>query len=151
MRIDIIFETICPWSFIGKKKLEVMLLNKPGLKPEIYWHTYQLDPQIPPEGLEYSAYIGNNFSDATKLEKMYSAIQHTGASVNIMFDFPRIKKAPNTRDSHRLIRYASNRHQAAGIIDSIFENYFSHGRDIGKRSILIDIGVEFGFERNDLH
>jgi predicted DsbA family dithiol-disulfide isomerase len=150
MRIDIIFDTICPWCFIGKRRLEEMLDRRPSLNAEIHWHAFLLNPDMPPEGIDYDTYMRKKFGGDLRSQKLYNAIDQAGSSVGINFDFTQVKRTPNTVDSHRLVRFAAHQDRAAEMVEALYQNYFMAGRDTGNRSVLIDIGIELGFDEMDL-
>ena len=150
MRIDIIFDTICPWCFIGKRRLEEMLARRPHLNAEIFWHAFLLNPDMPAEGVEYDEYIKRKFGDELRSQRLYSAIHQAGKTVDLEFDFTHVKRMPNTIDSHRLVRYAARSDQASEMVEILYQNYFIAGRDIGNRSVLIDIGTDIGFDAETL-
>ncbi len=150
MRIDIIFDTICPWCFIGKRRLEAMLARRPELNAEIYWHAFLLNPDIPPEGIEYDDYIRKKFGSELRAERLYASIDVAGRTVGLDFDFSQLKRTPNTVDSHRLIRFAARENRASEMVETLYQNYFMAGRDIGNRSVLIDLGASMGFKTESL-
>ncbi len=153
MRIDIIFDTICPWCFVGKKRLEETLSARPSLVPEIYWHAFQLNPDMQPEGADHKEFMKRKFGGDLRSQRLFGAIVQAGDSAGIDFNFERIKRTPNTVDSHRLVRYAAKQEfqQAGETVEILFNSYFLEGRDIGNRSVLIDIGVaQLGFEEEAL-
>ena len=137
MRIDVIIDTICPWCFIGKRRLDSIIADRPYLNFEVIWHPFLLNPEIPSEGLDYKDHINN-------------AINQTAENLNIKFNFSQIKRTPNTLDSHRIIKFASDQNLSTEILEAIYQNYFLKGADIGDRSILIKIGEEVGLDSTNL-
>jgi predicted DsbA family dithiol-disulfide isomerase len=148
MRIDVIFDTVCPWCYIGKKRLETAIDAHGGDGIEIHWNAFLLNPDIPPEGMDRRAYLRAKFGGESRAQRVYSAIARAGVSAGIEFNFDDIDWTPNTIDSHRLVGYAQQLGKGAEIVERIFQSYFLEGRDIGKRSVLIDIGVQVGLERD---
>ena len=146
MRIDIVFDTICPWCFIGKRQLDLALANLPYLNFEINWYSYFLNPEMPLEGIDFNEYIHKKLGGKLKYEKLNNAISQSAKNLKLKFDLTRIKRAPNTLNSHRLIKLASRQNQGAEMLEALYQNYFVKGRDIGNRSVLIDIGTELGFD-----
>lgn len=127
---------------------------RPGLQPEIFWHAFQLNPDMPPEGVDHRDFMKRKFGGDLRSQRLFGAISQAGDSVGIAFNFERIKRTPNTVDSHRLVRFAaqqSNVAKATETVEALFTNYFLEGRDTGNRSVLIDIAVEqLGFEEDAL-
>ena len=146
MRIDVIFDTVCPWCYIGKKRLEAAIAEHGGDGIEIHWNAFLLNPDIPPEGMERRAYLRAKFGGESRAQRVYSAIARAGASAGIDFNFDDIDWTPNSIESHRLVRYAQQFGKGAEIVERIFQSYFLEGRDIGKRSVLIDVADQVGLE-----
>jgi predicted DsbA family dithiol-disulfide isomerase len=142
MQIDIVSDTVCPWCFIGKRKLERALAMRPDIPFDIRWRAYRLDPAIPRGGVDRKAYMRAKFGDSPRSSAMGDAIREAGASVDIAFAFDRIEKRPDTIDSHRLIRWAASAGKQTDIVERLFEAYFEEGRDIGDGGVLVDIARE---------
>jgi predicted DsbA family dithiol-disulfide isomerase len=150
MLIDMIFDTICPWCFIGKKRLDDMLARKPSLNTEIRWHAFLLNPDMPLEGADYDGYVYEKFGDKLRSREINNAIYLAGHTVGIDFDFTRVKRLPNSVDSHRLVRFATRKNRAAEMLEMLYQNHFIIGRDISNRAILIDIANDLGFDEIEL-
>jgi len=150
MHIDIIFDTICPWCFIGKRRLEKMLSRRPQLNAKIYWHAFLLNPYMPPEGSDFHGYMRKKFGNDLRSDRLFKTINQAGQSVGIEFDFDQVKRAPNTIDSHRLVRFAARQNRATEMVETLYQKYFIEGRDIGNRSVLIDIGISQRFDEQAL-
>ncbi|HLJ62703.1 MAG TPA: DsbA family oxidoreductase [Stellaceae bacterium] len=146
MRVDIVADVICPWCFIGKRRLERAFALRPRLRPEITWHPFQLNPDMPSEGIDRELYLATKFGGGSGVAKIHASLREAGASVGIHFDFTRIRRTPNTQDAHRLIRRAGAK--ADRLVESLFHAYFIEGRDIGARATLLTIAAEAGFEKN---
>jgi predicted DsbA family dithiol-disulfide isomerase len=150
MRIDIIFDTICPWCYIGKKRLEASLAAAPMDDLEIHWNAFLLNPEMPPEGMDEREYTRAKFGGEARARRVYASIRRTGEASGIDFRLERIDWVPNTIDSHRVIRYAERDGLAGAAVEAIFQSYFTEGRDIGMRSALLDIGAAIGLDRDGL-
>jgi len=146
MHIDVILDTVCPWCFIGKRRLESALALRPHIVPEITWHAFLLNPEMPAEGVERSLYLVKKFGSESRVRRVYGAIADAGLSVEIDFAFDRIFRTPNSVDSHRLIRHAQRHGIAGPVVESLFTAYFVNGLDIGDRSLLTKIGIRHGLE-----
>ena len=127
-----------------------MLSRRPQLDAEIYWHAFLLNPDMPPEGTDFQGFMRKKFGGDLRSERLFNAIGQAGQSVGIEFDFNRVKRTPNTIDSHRLVRYAARQNRATEMVETLYQNYFMAGRDIGNRSVLIDIGVAQEFDEQNL-
>jgi predicted DsbA family dithiol-disulfide isomerase len=146
MHIDIISDVICPWCFIGKRRLERALKLRPELEVSMSWRAFQLNPDMPPEGMNRQEYLAAKFGGAGQARRIYAAVEQAGASEGIDFAFDRIRRTPNTVDAHRLIRFATMEGNAGPMVEALFRAYFLDGRDIGALGELVEIAREAGFE-----
>jgi predicted DsbA family dithiol-disulfide isomerase len=149
MHIDIVSDVICPWCFVGKRRLERALAQRPELATDISWRPFQLNPEMPEEGIERRAYLAAKFGSDQHADRIYASVREAGASVDIPFAFERIRRTPNTRDAHRLIRHAAAEGRADAIVEALFQAYFIDGRDIGDRGTLAEIAGEAGLDARD--
>jgi predicted DsbA family dithiol-disulfide isomerase len=147
MQIDVISDTVCPWCFIGKRRLMRAMAMRPNIAFDVKWRPYRLDPTIPKGGMDRQAYMRAKFGDdPMAIVEMHKQIASEGAKDGIEFDFAAIKRRPDTLDSHRLIRWA----EAAGVQDEVVERlfiaYFENGEDIGDVRALADIADLCGMD-----
>jgi len=149
MHIDIISDVVCPWCFIGKRRLEKALALRPELEAEITWRPFQLNPDMPEEGMARADYIATKFGDSAHSRRIHQTIAEAGASVGIDFAFERIERSPNTRSAHRLVRHATRAGLGGAVVDRLFRSYFLEGRDIGDHAILAEIAAESGLDRDE--
>jgi predicted DsbA family dithiol-disulfide isomerase len=149
MIIDIVSDTVCPWCFIGKRRLERALTLSPQPNLQLTWHPFQLNPDFPVEGMDRRDYLREKFGDADG-KRAHTAIAEAGAAEGIDFNFKAIQRQPNTLDSHRLVRYAGEVGLQHQVVEALFNAYFIEGRDIGDQLTLFDIGAEAGLERGPL-
>lgn len=148
MKIDIFSDPICPWCFIGKRRLERALGDR-GLDTgvAVHWRAFQLNPGMPPEGMARDAYLALKFGGDTRASQIYDAIGEAGAGEGIDFAFDLIERTPNTINAHRLIRHASGPGRQGAVVEALFTGYFLDGRDLGDNGVLADIAAECGFDR----
>lgn len=146
MRIDVFSDTVCPWCFIGKRHLQAALVDAVLLDADIHWHAFQLNPDMPPEGRDRKQYLDAKFGGPEAAERIYTRVRDAGRDAGIDFRFDRIKRSPNTFNSHRLIRLATTRGKADAMVESLFRGYFIEGRDIGDNAILAQLGAAAGME-----
>jgi predicted DsbA family dithiol-disulfide isomerase len=145
LTIDIVSDVVCPWCYLGEKRLEAALADE--LQPvAVRWRPYQLDPTIPEGGLDRAEYLVRKFGGDGRLPTVHDKLARLGAEVGIRFAFDRIKRAPNTLDAHRLIRWAFSAGVQGKVVECLFKAYFVEGRDIGDRGVLIEIAGECGLE-----
>jgi predicted DsbA family dithiol-disulfide isomerase len=147
MQIDVISDTVCPWCFIGKRRLARAMAQRPDIAFDVKWRPYRLDPTLPREGMDRQVYMRLKFGDDPgKIVEMHKLIIAEGAKDDIAFDFAAIRRRPDTLDSHRLIRWA----EAAGVQDEVVERlfiaYFENGEDIGDIRTLSDIADLCGMD-----
>jgi predicted DsbA family dithiol-disulfide isomerase len=148
LKIDVISDAVCPWCFIGQKRLEKAIGQAPDIEVEIHWRPYQLDGSIPPEGMPRREYMLRKFGSESRLKEIHANVTGIGAQEGIEFDFEAIDVSPNTLDAHRLIRWATSagsgvQHKVAR---RLFELYFEEGRNIGERGVLVDVARECGMD-----
>lgn len=146
MQIDIVSDTVCPWCFIGKRRLEKALALRPDVTFDIRWRAYRLDPSIPAEGVDRKQYMAAKFGNNPNRQAMQDALLKAGESEGIAFAFDRIARSPNTLDSHRLIRWAASAGVQNEIVERLFEAYFEDGRDIGNPDVLTEVASDAGMD-----
>lgn len=144
--LDIVSDTICPWCYIGKRRLEKALAMRPKIAVDIRWRPFQLDPTIPKEGIGRQAYLERKFGGPEGARTVYARIDAAGAEEGIQFAFGRITRTPNTIDSHRLIRWAASAGCQDELVERLFAAYFSEGADIGERDVLTHTAGEAGMD-----
>jgi predicted DsbA family dithiol-disulfide isomerase len=149
MQIDIVSDVICPWCFIGKRRLARALAMRPGLEVSTTWRAFQLNPDMPADGMARQEYLALKFGGNLQARRIYSAVEQAGAAEGIAFAFDRIKRTPNTVDAHRLIRFATTKGRADATVEALFRAYFLDGRDIGERTELVAIAGESGLDEEE--
>lgn len=150
MEIDIIFDTVCPWCYIGKRRLEMALSMRPQIRVKPNWRPFLLNPEMPPEGIDRTAYLVKKFGSKSRINRIYGTIGEAGQSVEIDFAFERIGKTPNSVDSHRLVRFAHERGLADEVVEALFVEFFINGRDIGDLRVLTEIGAANGLDAQEV-
>jgi predicted DsbA family dithiol-disulfide isomerase len=148
MRIDIISDVVCPWCFIGKRRLERALADLPPNSVELAWRPFRLNPDLPPEGMDRQAYLQAKFGAAGGGAR-YRQVEEIGRDEGIPFAFDAIERAPNTLDAHRLIRHAIDSRRQDDMVEALFRAYFVEGRDVGDRDTLAAIADAVGIRRDD--
>jgi predicted DsbA family dithiol-disulfide isomerase len=146
MKIDIVSDTICPWCFVGKRRLEAALAEQPDLDVEIVWHPYQLNPTTPKEGVDRKDYLREKFGTETYPEQMLGALGEAGQSTGIEFKFNSMNRVPNTIDSHRVLHWARETGQQNALAEILFRRYFIDNEDIGDSETLTAAAAEAGMD-----
>jgi predicted DsbA family dithiol-disulfide isomerase len=149
MIIDIVSDAICPWCYIGKRRLERALAMAPQLDLQIGWRPFQLNPDMPAEGMERQAYLRAKFGDRAG-GKTYDAVIAAGKEEGIPFRFDRIQRTPNTILAHRLIRYALRENRQDQVVEALFRAYFLDGLDIGRIETLAGVTEALGMDANQV-
>jgi predicted DsbA family dithiol-disulfide isomerase len=147
--IDVVSDVVCPWCYIGKKQLDAALEALPEAeRPVVRWHPFQLNPDLPPEGIARREYLENKFGGADRAGQIYERVRKAGQGVGIAFEFERIERQPNTFDAHRLIAWAERQPgcDVDELVEALFRAYFIEGRYIGDRGVLAEIAGESGFD-----
>ena len=150
MQIDIISDTVCPWCYIGKRRLERALAQRDELEVEITWRPFQLNPDMPAGGLDREAYLNAKFGGAQRAQQIYAAIRQAGGGEGIDFAFDKIARTPNTIDSHRLLHWAGEAGLQDAVVEVLFQRYFEQGADIGDREVLVAIAVQGGMDGDEV-
>jgi len=147
LTIDVVSDVVCPWCFLGKRRLEAAIRASGDHTPiAVRWRPFQLDPSIPAEGLDRRAYMKAKFKDEARLAAVHDRLTDMGKEVGIAYAFDRIERAPNTLDAHRLIRWAAVGDHQDAVVDRLFRLYFEEGRDIGDRKLLVEVARDAGMD-----
>lgn len=156
MKIDIISDTVCPWCFVGKRRLEqaldAFLAAHPNVPVELAWRPFQLNPDMPVEGMDRRAYIEAKFGGLDAANEVYARASVAGADSGIDFAFDRIARMPNSLQSHRLIHWCEERAPdlVDEIVEALFTAFFIDGRDIGDEDVLTAIGAGAGLPGDEV-
>ena len=146
MRIDVIADTVCPWCYIGKRRLEKALARRPGTKAVARWRPFLLNPEMPADGIDRTAHLIKKFGSESRVRRVYGAIAEAGQSVEIDFSFERIRRTPSSVNSHLLVRFAEGAGKADACMEALFLAYFINGHDIGNTDVLLEIGANLGLD-----
>ena len=147
-RIDVISDVICPWCYIGKRQLERALdiLEKHRLRFTVAWHPFQLNPDMPAEGVDRQQYRIAKFGSLERSKQMDQRITETAATVGIEFHLEKLTRTPNTLDAHRLIRFAGQKGAQDEVVEALFYDYFCSGGDVGDTKTLAAVGHKGGVD-----
>jgi predicted DsbA family dithiol-disulfide isomerase len=145
LTIDIISDVICPWCFIGKRRMEqaIAIYDAPVT---VHWHPFQLNPTMPPEGVSRQEYRTKKFGSWERSQELDARVIAAGKEEGIDFAFDRIERTPNTLDAHRLIWLADKESVQDAVVERLFRGYFVEARDISNSQILIDLVAEAGLD-----
>lgn len=146
LAVDVISDVICPWCFIGKRRLEkAIVMHAEPIK--VRWLPFQLNPSMPKEGISRRKYRTKKFGSWERSQELDARVAADGKAEGIDFAFDRIERTPNTLDAHRLIWLADKEGVQDAVVEALFRAYFTLGRDLSNREELIDDVVEAGLAR----
>lgn len=152
-RLDVVSDTICPWCYVGKRRLAAALpiLAGEGLAFEVTWRPFQLNPTMPSEGVDRRGYRSAKFGSWDRSQALDAQVAGAGAGDGLVFRHDLMAKTPNTMASHALIRLARSEGGPAlqdRVVEGLFAAYFTQGRDVGDPAVLADIGAEAAMDRD---
>lgn len=150
VKLEYLYDTVCPWCYIGKRRLERALARRPDVRADIRWRPFLLNPDLPAEGMERRAYLERKFGGEARVLRMQRAVALAAAGEDITFTFDAISRTPNTIHSHRLVRYAARCGLGGEALEAVYHAYFHEGRDIGMLSELVALGAAIGLPARDL-
>ncbi len=146
--IDIYSDVVCPWCYVGKRRLERALASWNGSLPvTIQWRPFQLNPTMPRDGVDRRTYLEAKFGGADAARAIYDHVTAAGVAERIPFAFDRIQRTPNTFAAHRLIWWAGQHGTQEETVETLFRHYFLEGDDIGMGDALASIAAEAGLDR----
>ena len=146
VKLDIMSDPICPWCYIGKTYLDRALADMPDAPFTIEWHPFQLNPDMPREGMDRRAYLEAKFGGKDGAVKAYLPVVEHGKKAGLKLNLDAIARTPNTLDAHRLIHWAGIEGAQTAVVSALFKAYFVEGRDIGDTEVLGDIADSCGLD-----
>jgi predicted DsbA family dithiol-disulfide isomerase len=148
LTIDIYSDVVCPWCYLGKRRLEAALRARPDIAVAVQWRPFELNPDLPPTGVERDEYLRQKFGDSGRLQEFHRRLVELGREAGIGYRFEAIRRVPNTRAAHALIAASGERQDA--VVDGLFRAYFEEARDVGDAAVLAEIGVAAGLDGDEL-
>jgi predicted DsbA family dithiol-disulfide isomerase len=150
LSIDIVSDVVCPWCFVGKRRLEAALAlyraRNPGApEPEVVFHPFELNPDVPPEGIARAEYVEKKFGPGGY--RGHARLEHAGAPLGIAFAFDKIQRQPNTLAAHALIEWAKRRGVQPAVKEALMQAFFVDGLDLTDNATLVRVAVAAGLER----
>jgi predicted DsbA family dithiol-disulfide isomerase len=147
LNIDVISDVICPWCYIGKRRLEKAVAAFGREKVRARWHPFQLNPRMPKGGMNRQEYRTTKFGSWERSLALDAQVAEAGRGEGIPFAFDRIERTPNTLNPHRLIGLADTAGVQDAVVEAVFRAYFVEGRDISQTTVLLDVVAEAGLDR----
>lgn len=149
IELDIFSDTICPWCYIGKKRMDKAIEKHGHLNFKQTWRPFQLNPGMSPDGMDRQEYLISKFGGEDEAKNVYNNIYEEGLKEGIDFNFDAIEVTPNSFNSHRLLALAYEKDKQIVVLDDLFESYFLKGEDIGNPNILLDIAIKNSIDENE--
>ena len=150
VRIDVVSDVVCPWCFIGKRRLEKALAMKPDIPVEVHWRPYFLNDWIPREGISREQYLTTKFGSPERYKDIAQRVVAAAASEGLTYAADKISRQPNTTDAHRLIRWADGIGKAAEMKQRLMDLYFTEGADLTNQAVLVQAAAEVGLDPEDI-
>jgi predicted DsbA family dithiol-disulfide isomerase len=145
--IDVYFDLICPWCYVGKRRLERAMAQVGNtVKAHVAWRPFQLNPTMPADGLDRTAYLEAKFGSLDTFKEMEERLLKAGRGEQILFAFEKIARTPNTFQAHRLIWYAGNKGCQDAVVERLFRGYFEQAADIGSIPMLVQLAAQAGLD-----
>lgn len=148
MQIDIYSDIVCPWCYIGKRRLERALASV-GRNVHVTWRPFQLNPTMPLDGMDRTTYLEAKFGSLEAFGRMEEQLLVAGTDEEIPFAFEKIQRTPNTFAAHRLVWYSAQQGRQDDVVEALFRVYFLEGKDIGDLKTLAHVAVEAGLDRTE--
>lgn len=146
LNIEVVFDLVCPWCFLGTRRLRRTLRARPDIAADIAWRPFLLNPDIAPGGVPRADYIIRKFGGEDRARRLHATIAELGRGEGLAFQFDRIRRIPPSLDAHRLVRLAERHGVASDAVDALFQAYFCDGQDIGDLAVLVGIAAGLGMD-----
>jgi predicted DsbA family dithiol-disulfide isomerase len=146
LQIDVVSDVVCPWCFIGKRRLEKALALKPDIPVEVRYHPYFLNPWVPREGISRDEYLTTKFGSPERYKAIAGRVADAAASEGLTYAVDKMKRQPNTLDCHRLILWAQASGKAAAMKQKLMDLYFTAGADLSDREVLVHAAADVGMD-----
>ncbi len=148
LQIDIVSDIVCPWCFIGTRRLKAALATFPNLEVEITYRAFLLDPTTPPEGQDLRERLRTKYG--ADPEKMFAQVERAARSSGIELDFTKVRRSVSTIASHTLLRHAVEKGTQVALAEALFAAYFLEGRDVSQSDVLVELGRAHGFGEGEV-
>src|SRR6266702_1157922 len=148
MPIDVVSDVVCPWCFIGKRRLEKALALRPDIAAEVRWRPYFLNDWIPREGIDRRTYLETKFGSAERYAAIAERVAAAAAEEGLTYALDKIARQPNTLDCHRLILWAGNTGDPGRMKQRLMELYFAEGADLSDPEVLVGGAIDCGMDGN---
>jgi predicted DsbA family dithiol-disulfide isomerase len=147
LSIDVYSDVICPWCYLGKKRLEMALAEWDGGPVQIRFLPYELNPSTPEEGIDHHAYLASKMGSEKALEAAHARLADLGKEVGLHYRFDLVKKIPNTFQAHRVLWFAEKEGKDRELHDAFFKAYFTDGKDLTQAGTLVELAGSVGLDK----
>ena len=147
IRLDIFSDPVCPWCYVGKANLDRALVQRPDHPFQIQWHPFQLNPEMPREGVAKRAYLEEKFGGKARVDAVHERLREAARAAGVDMNPDKPQRMPNTLNAHRLIHWAGIEGVQSPVVTALMRAYWVEGRDIGDLPTLGDIAAENGMDR----
>lgn len=149
MLIEIYADFVCPWCYIGKSRMEQALAQRPGVSVDIRWMPFQLNPELPADGMDRGTYMLAKFGSLERARQLSAMVEQAAIKEGLAIRLDLIRRTPNTNNAHRLVRFAERFGRATEVATALFKANFTQGLDIGALATLLDVATDAGLVRSD--
>ena len=142
--IEVVHDLVCPWCYLGLRRLMRTLRRRPDLVAELSWRPFLLNPDMPRAGLPRADYVVRKFGAEERARRLYASITDIGRGEGLEFRFERMRRTPSSVDAHRLVAWAAAYGRGTEMVEALFAAHFTDGRDIGDLQVLADLAQACG-------
>ena len=146
LRIEVVYDLVCPWCYLGVRRLLRTLHRRPNLAFDLTWRPFLLNPDMPRAGMARADYVVRKFGGEERARRLYASINEIGQAEGVLFRFDRIRCTPSSVDAHRMVRWATEFGRADEMVEALFAAHFTDGRDIGDSTTLGAIAASCGLD-----
>ena len=146
LSIEIVHDLVCPWCFLGVRRLLRTLRRRPDILFDLTWRPFLLNPDMPRAGMSRSDYVVRKFGGEDRARRLYASIGEIGRTEGVLFRFDRIRRTPSSVDAHRLVRFATRYGRADEMVAALFSAHFTDGDDIGDHNVLCAVAQGCGLD-----
>ena len=146
LTIEVVHDLVCPWCYLGTRRLMRTLRRRPHLGYEIVWRPFLLNPDMPRSGMSRTDYVLRKFGGDERARRLYGSIAEIGQAEGVLFRFDLIRRTPSSVDAHRLVRWAVRFNRATDVVEALFAAHFADGRDTGDPAVLCAVAAACGLD-----
>lgn len=146
LQIEVVFDLVCPWCYLGTRRLRRALRARPDILADILWRPFLLNPDIPSAGLPRHEFLTRKFGGEERARRLHATITELGLAEGVPFRFDRIRRMPSSLDAHRLVRFAAREGLGDATVDTLFHGHFAEGADLGHLDTLVRLAARVGLD-----